>query len=232
VSNEPSGLIEKHIEAKGIAYPIAKLKGEDADRIYGIKGFPSGYLVDPSGRVIWQGHPGNLSASEIEKALESAAFVAPLAGDDLKKLNKLIAEQDFGTALGEIDKGLAANGDDATLKGAQEAIEGLLKRKLEAAAKAIEEQDFGVALMTYEEVDRLFAGHMASKDAKDKAKELEKNPEAKNELAAWKKMVKGDQAQLAGDFEKAGKVYAGIVKKYEGTKCAARAQEFLGRHPG
>lgn len=230
MSNEPSGLLESHIEKKGIAYPIAKLKGETAKTIYGVKGFPSSYLVDPTGRVIWQGHPGNLDTAELEKALESAAFVAPVEGDDYKKLNKSIGAQDFGDALDDIGKGLAKNGDDEGLLAAKASIEGLLKRKLEAAEQAIEGGDFGLAMATYGELETLFKGHDAAKDAKASAKELSKNPDAKTELEAWKKMAKGDEACFLGDFEKAGKIYAGIAKKYEGTKCAERAAEFLKRH--
>ena len=229
MSNEPSGLLEKHIEKMNIEYPIAKTKGEDADRIYGVKGFPSSYLVGPDGRVIWEGHPGSLSESDIESALESTAFVAPIPDGD-KKLNKLIAAQDFGAALKAIDKGLAANGDDAGLKAARDAVQGLLERKLEAANKAAQEGDFGNAMAIYEELQVLFKGDQAAKDAKTSAKELSKNPDAKEELAAWKKMAKGDKACFEGDFEKAGKIYAGVAKKHEGTKSAQRAQEFLTRH--
>ena len=40
-----------------------------------------------------------------------------------------------------------------------------------------------------------------------------------------------DEIQAEGEFEKAARRYARIVKKYEGTGAARRAQEFLRRHP-
>jgi hypothetical protein len=230
VSNEPSGLLEKHIEKKGIAYPIAKVKGETAKSIYGVKGFPSSFLVDPTGRIVWSGHPGNLKDGDLEEALAGASFVPQVEGDDYKKLNKLIRAQQFGAAMAAITKGLVKAGDDEGLQGAKASIEGLLKRKVEAAEAASGEGDFGPALAIYSELETLFKGHPAAKEAKTSAKALSKNPEAKDELAAWKKMVKGDQACFMGELEKAGKIYAGVAKKYEGTKCGARAQEFLKRH--
>ena len=230
VSNEASGLLEKHIEKKDIRYPIAKVKGESADRIYGVKGFPSGALVDPSGRVVWMGHPGNVSRTDIEKALEGAAFLPTLEGKAYKKVNKLIVARQFGKAHAEVTKALKKNADDELLSGAKSSIEDLLESRQASALAAVESKDFGQALAIYDEIEDLFSGLDASKAAKDSAKAIEKNPEAKQELAAWKKMVRGDEAQFEGDFEKAGKIYAGIAKKYADTKCGKLAAEFLTRH--
>ena len=230
VSNEASGLLESHIEKKGIAYPIAKVKGENADRIYGVKGFPSGALVDANGRVIWTGHPGSVSKADIVNALEGASFLAPIEGDDYKKLNKLMAEREFGKALSDIEKDLTKSPEDEGLKSAKAAIEGLLESRQALAVAATASADFGKAMEIYSEIEEFFSGHEASKAAKESAKLLDKNPDAKDELAAWKKMVKGDEAQIEGDFEKAAKIYAGIAKKYPDTKSGKLAEAFVNRH--
>lgn len=230
MSNEASGLLEKHIEKMGIAYPIAKVKGETADRIYGVKGFPSGALVDANGRVIWSGHPSSVPMDLVEKALEEAVVVPRLEGKDYKKIDKLIAAREYGKAHADVLKGLAKNESDETLVSAKDSLEGLLERMQKQAAKAEEEADFGVAMSIYDNIETYFSGHGASKEAKAAAKALGKNPAAKDELDAWKKIVKADEAQVAGDFEKAGKLYAGIAKKYSETKSGQRAQSFLSRH--
>jgi hypothetical protein len=230
VSNEASGLLERHIEKMGIAYPIAKVKGESADRIYGVKGFPSAALVDASGRVIWSGHPSSVPRGEIEKALEGTAFLPRLEGKAYKKVDKLIVSREYGKAHAEVLKGLQKDSADETLQGAQVSIEALLEKMQGAANAAVEGQDFGVALDTYSQIEKLFKGHEAAKLAKADAKAVEKNPAAKDEIAAWKKMVKADETQFEGDFEKAGKLYAAIAKKYPETKSGERAQAFLSRH--
>lgn len=230
MSNEASGLLENHIENKGIAYPIAKVKGENADRIYGVKGFPSAALVDATGRVIWTGHPGSLPMDEVKKALEGAAFLPRVEGKEYKKIDKYIGSRDYGKAYGEVEKGLAKNGDDETLTEVKANLDGLLERMNKRATSAVESSDFGVALGIYDEIEDYFSGHEASKVAKEAAKAVEKNPEAKDELDAWKKIVKADEAQFEGDYEKAAKLYGSIAKKYGETKSGARAQDFLTRH--
>ena len=230
MSNEASGLLERHIENKGIAYPIAKTKGEDIDRMYGVKGFPSGALVDPQGRIVWTGHPASVPHSTIEELLSQTAFVAPLEGDDYKKINKLIAEQDLGKAMAAIEKELERSPEDATLAKGKAAIEGLVSRKLSYAKQATEALDYARAVEVYEEVQRIFKGLEAADQAKELQKAIEKDPAAKDELGAWSKMTKADEAQVAGDFEKAAKLYRAIIKKYPETRCAERAQAFLGRH--
>lgn len=230
MSNEASGLLEKHIEKFGIEYPIAKTKGENSERIYGVKGFPSGALVDARGNVVWTGNPGGVPRSKIEELLEETSFVPTLDGKEYKKVNKLIAGQDFSKALAALDKQLVKAPEDEQLAKAKADIEALLERKLKQADEAVEAGDYALAVETYGEVQKLFKGLDAADAAKAKQKAVEKDPAAKQELAAWKKMVKGDEAQALGDFEKAAKVYKGIVKKFSGTKCADRAEAFLGRH--
>jgi tetratricopeptide (TPR) repeat protein len=230
VSNEGGGILKRHIEKKGIRYPIASISGGKIDEMYGVKGFPSGALVDGYGRVVWMGHPGGISREEIEKALETCSILAPLEGDDYKKINKSIASTDYGAALKAIDKALAKNADDSVLNDGKKAIEALLSDRLEQAEAAHGSGDFGSTMLAYESIQTMFKGHAAADNAKDLAKVLSKNPAAKDELAASKMMLKGDEAQREGDFEKAAKLYGKIVTKYPDAKCSQRADAYLGRH--
>ena len=223
-------MIERHIEKMNIQYPIASVKGEDADRIYGVKGFPSGALVDPDGVVIWTGHPASVPRDLIEEHLGRTAFLPRLEAKEHKKFDKLIADGAYGKAHAAILKQLE-KGPDEALDQARKDIEALLERRLGDAEAALEAGDPARAHGLYESIARLYKGHAAEKAAKERAKTIEKDPEAKAELEAADKISKGDEAQDAGDFEKAAKVYTGIVKKYPGTKAAARAQAFLSRHP-
>ena len=230
MSNEPTGLLERHIEKMGIAYPIAKVKGETADRTYGVKGFPSGALLDAKGRVVWTGHPGSVSHEQIAALLEDTAFVSSIPGSEHKKINKLITAQDFGKAQKAILKGLGKSPDDEALIQARDDIQGLLQRKLKSAEALAVAGDFGGSIEIYGELQTLFKGSDSAKQAKAEQKTLEKNPAAKADLGAWKMMQKGNAAQRAGDFEKAAKVYRKVIKKYGDTPCAGRAQEFMSRH--
>jgi tetratricopeptide (TPR) repeat protein len=230
VSNEGSSLLERHIEKMNIQYPIASVKGEDADRIYGVKGFPSGALLDPDGVVIWTGHPASVPRALIEEQLGRTAFLPRLEAKEHKKVDKLIGDREYGKAHAAIVKQLE-KGADEVLEKAQADIEALLARRLEEAKAAQEGGDLARAHRLYEEVSELFKGHDAEKPAKEAAKAIEKDPAAKDELDAADRMAKGDEAQREGDFEKAAKLYEGVVSKYPETKAAERAKAFLQRHP-
>jgi len=223
-------MIERHIEKMNIQYPIASVKGDFADRIYGVKGFPSGALVNAAGEVIWMGHPGSVPRDLIEKELEHTAFLPGIEGKEYKKVDKLITDKQYGKAHAAIVKQLE-KGADAPLEEAKSNLESLLERKTSMATAAVESGDFATGHALYVEIATLYKGHDAEKPAKESAKAIEKNPAAKDELDAADKMSKGDDAARLGDFEKAAKVYASIVKSYPETTSATRAQAFLARHP-
>lgn len=223
-------MIERHIEKMNIQYPIASVKGDFADRIYGVKGFPSGALVNAAGEVVWMGHPASVPHDLIEKELEHTAFLPGIEGKEYKKFDKLIGDKQYGKAHAAIVKQLA-KGADATLEEAKANLESLLERKNAMASEASESGDFARAHALYEEIAELYKGHDAEDPAKEAAKAIEKLPAAEDELDAADKMSKGDDAAREGDFEKAAKVYEGVVKKFPETKAAERAQAFLKRHP-
>jgi hypothetical protein len=223
-------MIERHMSKTGMEYPIASVSGSDLDKMYGVKGFPSAYLVDTNGYVIWTGHPGNINPSVIKDALEGASYVHPLDGSQFKSINKQLTKKNFGAALKVIEKELLKTPDDAELMLAKESLDSMIESANSKAAAYSEEGDFGLALDLYTELAKNFKGHDAEDGAKVAAKAISKNPEAKEELAAHKKALKGDQAQLAGDREKAKKAYQGVAKKYPDTKAGARASSYLSRH--
>ncbi len=70
VTNEPESLVTKAVDGNRMKFPVAMTKGEDFERAYGVKGFPSSYLVDADGFVAWQGHPGNFDDDQLKELLE------------------------------------------------------------------------------------------------------------------------------------------------------------------
>lgn len=57
ISNEPEDIVRPFVEQAGYTYPIAiDTQGRTANAV-GVRGIPFGMLVDPSGVVVWEGHP-------------------------------------------------------------------------------------------------------------------------------------------------------------------------------
>jgi hypothetical protein len=70
VSDETTSKIEPYLRQQGISYGVARAPG--VLRTFGGDGYPSAWLIDASGRVVWEGHPMALSATTIEPLLGTA----------------------------------------------------------------------------------------------------------------------------------------------------------------
>jgi len=60
--------VSAFIKDKGVNYPIAKEKGDNLSRHYGVRGIPAAAMVK-DGKVVWRGHPARLSDDMIAKYL-------------------------------------------------------------------------------------------------------------------------------------------------------------------
>jgi len=70
ISNESPAKVKAFVERKGFTYPIGvDAKSRTASTV-GVRGIPHGLLVNPEGKVVWQGHPGEFVGEAGEKKLE------------------------------------------------------------------------------------------------------------------------------------------------------------------
>src|SRR5262249_13686912 len=132
--NEPEKLVEKYIGANKVEYPIFIEKSFKSSNALGVKGYPSAYLIDPKGNVVWAGHPAKLTDAEIEKALAGARVPGIKLPGPLKPLEPLLQKKDFGKAYEAVKAMLAGNLDEASKTAAQELV-----AQLENDAKALAE---------------------------------------------------------------------------------------------
>ena len=65
--------LEAHVRSSRIEYPVLHDSAGANTQTYGIRGFPSAYVLNKNGRVVWEGVPmgGGLARAQgaIEKAL-------------------------------------------------------------------------------------------------------------------------------------------------------------------
>ena len=63
--------VEQHVSDKGIPFTVLHDKGGTVCERYSVMAYPSAYLLDKTGTVIWEGHPMDPSAAtaRIEAAL-------------------------------------------------------------------------------------------------------------------------------------------------------------------
>ena len=66
--------VEDHVKSERLPFAVLHDTAGATCRTYGVRAFPSAYLIGRDGKVVWEGNPGgDMSALEraIEKALEA-----------------------------------------------------------------------------------------------------------------------------------------------------------------
>lgn len=205
MTDEAKSPTEKFVEETraGFAYAYDK-KGELMKRL-GVRGFPSAYLIDAAGTIVWEGHPMSLNAATIEKSL-GGAFANPLweGSKQTAKARKAILKREFDKAFGELGK---LQDDEA--------------RELEKALEALVEKRLGAMEARLEKGDYLSAERLA--DAL--ADELGKHPEVRR-VAAVEEALKAKEVKallklqekvedLAAEDFTTGKQVLELIEKLE-----------------
>ncbi|MCP5020310.1 MAG: redoxin domain-containing protein [bacterium] len=125
LTSESESKTEPWVAAKGAKYAYAYDKGGKMKRALGVRGIPSAILVDPSGKIIWEGHPSSVTEELVEKAIEGAistpvyewdkstkavkkAFLNGDFGKAIKAADKLAEQNDLGKEIGQMLRGMVA----------------------------------------------------------------------------------------------------------------------------
>jgi len=224
VTNEGTDLVDKALSSSGAEYPIALVSGDAADDAFGVDGFPTVVLVDPDGNVISrERHP----EAQIVEALKRAVLIPTLEGSQYSSINKAIEKKDLGKAWKSIASMLEKSAEDAQLLAAKEAIEKSFEGRLRGALGLAERGSFGNAVESLEKIVELYDGYPKADEAKAKAKEIAKDPAAKDDLKAWE-LFKKAKAELAkgkkANREKGLRLCEKIVTTYPDTPTAEKAK--------
>ncbi len=225
-------------------YPILCQAGGQLGE-YSTGGVPAAYLIGADGKVLWQGHPGDLGDDKIETHLKDVAkkdrvstwaFVIskslPPVPDKLSSVQKLLVKMKFGGALKKVESTLPRlEGDDQEAGEAIRAwIEGVGTKGLRVAAAFVEDGQIYKGYLEYEKIEERFKGHDLAKQAKTAAKALKSDKahaleiKASGKLAKIKKEMAGERK--SGDKLKClkpllSKKYAETLAGKEAAKLAA-----------
>ena len=61
--------LEEHLHEEGIEFPVLHDAGGRICSQFQVTGYPTAYLIDRDGKVVWEGHPGGQEVSMIEDLL-------------------------------------------------------------------------------------------------------------------------------------------------------------------
>jgi len=224
VTSEGKSSTEKWVEQQEAKYAYAYDAGGSLSRYFGVSGIPNAVLIDPSGTVVWQGHPGSLTGGIIKKALDGALekpmWEWPAA---TKKLKGYLMKDSYAKALAEAGK------LEGPYKGL---VEAQIAGKLSAVVKAREAGDFLGAQTKGQQGKKHLKGLPEVDQIEVILKELAKDPEAKRVLKGQKKLadVMADVAEIQSK-SKAKKLKAELKElcdDYPGTIVDTEARDAIG----
>ena len=175
VTDEPKSLVGPDVQKKKMKYPVASSVGSDFMAQYGIKGFPSAFLIDADGMVVWSGHPGGFEESMLTDLLAKVQPL-PVLPEANADITKLFESGNFAKAWTALQKAQAKAPDDTALKAASEGLTKTVQTKLDAAKEAVDDGRFGDAQRLYRALIESYAGVPGAEAAKPSLDELEEEP--------------------------------------------------------
>jgi hypothetical protein len=230
VSDESASMIEKFIPTKEINYPTAAGGSAATLRSWGVKGFPSAYLIDHEGIVIWEGHPGELSHGIIEEAVARAEADGPwVPGERHEVLDKAVKMAEEGKMGGAWKAAESARKKATEMPEAVAAIDAfqaeILERGQRQLAKSVAMTEDGRYFQAAERLEAqlaIYKGAPFEDEWKETLKTWTSSKECKEEYGLDKKRRSALQAAREGDMEKAVKELQKLIEKAEGLTIEAR----------
>ncbi|HVY62662.1 MAG TPA: hypothetical protein VHF22_13470, partial [Planctomycetota bacterium] len=190
-----------------------------------VTGFPHSWLVGADGKVIWTGHPGNLSEGTVEEACGSAVFL-PQVPAQFREAAAAMAKKEYGKAHAALEKELA-KGPNEELQKAHDAIEKVAAAhvaQVDEQAKAGEYADAAAAL---DEVAKEWKGMPVADEAAAKLKAWKADRSIQGQISAGQELRKAEALEKTGDpaaKRKAYGIYTEVAKKHKGTPAGDKAQ--------
>jgi hypothetical protein len=232
VSGEDEDVIQKvFVEQLGAKYPLVRVDAGDVAK-YGIKFYPSVYVLDARGNVVGVPDDRMPNDAQIEKLLESVSF-APKMPEDARyePLRALWQKADHLKVRDYLDKNLAAPNLDAGMKEVFSAQRAELAKREQAALGRVQAlgagPDYAAAEDALERIETQWKGlPPADAAAKERAR-FGTDAAIKKELAAARALRKleaqfdpSKQAQRRKLLDELDK----FRKKHEGTHAAKQAE--------
>lgn len=226
MTSESASQTEPWIQDKQVQFAYAYDKGGKVARYFGVGGIPHAVLIDPSGKVVWDGHPGTLEDETIASALEGA-LTKPLFdwSASAKPVAQSIIKGDFAGALAKAAKVTEADGGPDIAKQVQEILEGRVK----SAEAALKDGNFFDARASAELLVKGLEGLPEQARAKQVVADVDAHPDSKRVLDGQKSIrkLKAKELSKRKDLEKALEDLKKLATELRGTYAGKEAEAFM-----
>lgn len=189
--------------------------------------------MNAKGIVVWDGHPGNLSASTLEEELK-AVVVPPSFSlpKDLSSAEKQLNAGNFTAGIKALETHIKKPKSAETEKASKEAIEkanAYGQEKLKQAEEYAKERNYGEASEVLQSLEKSFKDTEVGNKAKETLSAWKKDKDIKLELDGAALVQKADAAIREKKYAAAAGLLLQVTKpkKFEGTKVREIAQKIL-----
>jgi len=213
---EPRGQVEAFVKQNEMEYLIGIDGGGAAAKAFGVAGFPSAFLIDPQGVVVWAGHPAALGDADVERALAGARPFGQKLADQLEPVQMLLDKGSKGRALqllsvlqksGKLEpkaRELAA----ATAK----RLEGEIERASARADQLLRAGDRVGAAFEWQGLVEQFDGHDGAKAAAVHLEQLGGDADGKRALELLQQLTAARDLVQKKRFDDAAAAYERVLK--------------------
>lgn len=222
VTHEAVGVTEKWVKENEVAYAFAYDKGGALQRDLGVTGIPHAFLIDASGRIVWEGGPTQLTDEMIEKALvgtlPTPIFDLPA---EASAVRGALQKRQFAKAI-EAAEGVAEP------QGLAASLRAIVTARVEALRAAKSEGDFLTASEAAKELAKDLKGLPEEDEVAKIAKEIGADAEAKRVIKAQQavRKLKETEVRRKKDAQEVIKQLDKVIEKFAGTAAAREAERF------
>jgi thiol-disulfide isomerase/thioredoxin len=212
---------------------------------WGVKSIPATFILDPTGKVVWKGHP-----ARIDEALEAAFKKTPPSLIDEGTRSRTLAALDFveknvATDLIESVKQLGGVPSGATqdatlarrLTAATALVDAACDKQMAEVEAHVTEKAYGKALEQLKRLAGKLDGYPLGKRAQKRLDELKELPEVKAQLKdidlavrAEEMLASGVKFQSKDNHERAYLVFIQVNKQFPKTDAAKTARSEIVRY--
>jgi thiol-disulfide isomerase/thioredoxin len=227
VTSEPAAKTEPWVKKFGVRYAYGYDPERRLQQLFQFTGIPFGALIDPSGKVVWTGHPMRLTEAEIEKALVGA-LPRPVWNwpEAARPLARSLAVGEYAAALA-LARTLPAEGEIDFLA----LVQGRLQPELARFEQLVAENDPVGVMDLGERLEKGLAGAPEGAAVVERLRALRADPEVMKLVTGTRRMVELEgRAQRLRDTTEAEALrvdVAAFVTAQAGGKLERRAKSLL-----
>jgi len=211
VTDEGPEKTEPWIKSKKARHPYAYDWTGELSNYFGIRGIPHSVLVDPSGRIVWRGHPNELQEGQIRPLL---AKVWP---DDVRSA---IRSGQYAKALSTAQSNKERGAEIAAR------IKSSIEQRFGRLTKFYTDKDYLALDTEASYYEKAFADLPEGKQLTTLLEKVRSDPAAQAALQAQKRIREMLASLEQIGMEKAKKELKAIAAEHKGT-AAAREAEYI-----